>query len=173
MATTHQRLRKILDVAIQEDSWESRLGLASEVRQRRLRAFRMRGDGTTIDHYMRAATIGQLVDLLVSFGILDEQTDGALSVSSKGATASRDDGSFDRRIKTDVKAYLARNNCPLTEVAAAVGKIRLPDVPDIGTIYDNLPESGRSLSEAQLRRLLFLHACAGGINRKTRVHYEV
>lgn len=174
MATTYQRLRKILDVATQETTWESEQTLAKEVRRRRFRAFRLRGDGKKVEDHMQVASIQRLVRLLNDFGLLRESSDGGVSVSSKGNAASRDDKSFKKRICPDVVSYLKRHGCSLKMLAGVVADIKLPDVPDIETIYERLPtEATGNLSESELRRLLFLYACADGVARKTRVHYQI
>lgn len=173
MATTYDRIRLILEQAARRSTWQSPSALATELRQRKLSAFRMRGDGSTIDHYMREDSVQGLVRLCIDMGLINQSAQGVLTLSARSTTALNSEDAFARQIRSSVLSLLENHFLPLEAIRAIIAGIELPDVPDANTIYDRAqsrtPKS--DLSADLLRRVLFLLYHAEGLNREIKVYY--
>lgn len=172
MATTYERIRSALRTAGREESWASMRALSSDIRKRKLVAFRLRGDGSSIEDYMSEPSTRRMLILMRDFGLLQEHPDGDVSITGKGRKALESNESYALQIKSSVKTYLYKNGLPFADIVAMIKKIKLPAVPNASTIYENIPDPKPGISSSSLRKLLFLLSLAGGLNRSVRVHYS-
>ena len=171
MATTYERIRSALRTAGREDSWASLQTLSSDIRKRKLVAFRLRGDGSSIEDYMSEPSTRRLLVLMRDFELLKEHADGRVSITVKGRKALGSDDSYALQIKSSVKTYLFKKGLPFADIVALIKKIKLPAVPNAETIYENIPNPKPAIDSDSLRKLLFLLSSAGGLSRSVRVHY--
>lgn len=173
MATTYVRLKAALQQTRKKDTWPNVHDLASEIRRRRLAPYRMRGDGSSQDHFMHDDAIESLLDLARNLQLIDERPDGTVAITSRATSALTSEDAFARQIRSSVKSYLNQCALPLEQLLDLIANIRLPDVPDAATIFERSQEltPKPNLDVGTLRMLLFLFALAGGMKRLLRVHY--
>ena len=172
MSTTYAKIQTSLRQASRNKEWIDINTLAKEIRKRRLRDFRIRDDGSSIDHYMKEGTICKHLELMVSLELLKKNSDNRITVTSKGRGSIISEDRFNRQIRSSVKSLFESKNLNIQLIKATVEKIKLPDVPDAGTLFDRLNKHDHGFDENLLRKLLFLYACAKGVGRRVRVHYE-
>ena len=173
MATTYARIKVALRQA-ERQAWSDLDVLSHEIRSRKLRAFRMRGDGSSIDNHMSEASITNILRLMIDLELLETRADSTISISLRGKRCLSSDDTFDQLIVSSINSLLDSKRLPMSTVMDVIEAIKLPNVPDAATIYSDLPKSEREASgitEMEFRRLLFLYANAKGIDRKQRVHY--
>lgn len=173
MAATYDRIMAILQQASRRDTWVSVTELASNLRQRRLSAFRIRGDGTSIEHFIQQSSMESLLRLCIDLDLLEQDMEGSIKVPGRSLTAIESEEAFARQIRSSVKSYLQNHSAPLETILSVIAKIKLPDVPDAKTIYESFEKltPKPNLNEDDLRKVLFLLALADGLARKVRVHY--
>ena len=173
MAATYDRIQAILQQASRRDTWISIGDLASNIRQRRLKAFRIRGDGTSIDHFIQQTSIESLLRLCVDLDLIEQNKDNSIKIPEKSLSAIETEEAFSMQIRSSVKSYLQNHLAPLENILSVIAKIKLPDVPDAKTIYESLEKQNPkpNLNEDDLRKVLFLLAQADGLERKVKVHY--
>jgi hypothetical protein len=175
MATTYTRLKTVLQQARRRDSWTTSRELAADLAGRRLVTFRLRGDGSSRDDYMKQPGIQSLVDLVVDLGALKEAEDGKVTVTERGLLALESDEAFARQIRSSIKTYLEQRSLSLERLSRIMEEIQLPDVPDAETIFKRAKELDPrpQITEEELTRILYLLYFAQGIKREVRVHYAV
>ncbi len=75
-----------------------------------------------------------------------------------------------------VHGHLENRGLSIDDILRAIGGIAFPEIPDAEAIhvalYEGVAESDQKVTVNGLRRLLYLYAAAGGIDRKVRVHYQ-
>ncbi len=171
MATTFIRIRTLLSQARRQPSWESINELATDVRRRRLVAFRLRGDGSSIDHYMSIRSISRMINLMRDLELIRSLPGGLIQVTPKGANSLSSEDAFARQIRSSVKSLLQKKQLPLSTITQTILGITLPDVPNPETIYEALPVANPPIDRETFRKLLYLLACSDGIERSIKVLY--
>jgi len=174
MSTTYDRVRAGLQHAKRRQSWASLTELITDILERKSPAFRRSGDGTDRAAYLRPAAIRTVLRWATTFGLLEEDNEGAIRLTDKGLVAAEsDDEAFARQIRAAVKSYLESHGLPLDVVLELIDGIMLPDVPDAERIADRAAQRQPppDLSNAELRTLLFMLSCAAGLDRRVRVFY--
>jgi hypothetical protein len=173
MATTFVRLHVIARHIQDHLDRATVISVASEVRGRRLRDFRIRGDGASITDYMAETAIRQLVRLLGDLELIAIDDSGNIGAPRDHFEYLSSESAFALKVDAAVKTLLFNSGTPLGEVDARIKAVRPPDAPDAKTIYAALGEAVADMSEDRFTRLLFLLSCAGGLDRTVHVHYNV
>ena len=173
MATTFLRINLALIQASRRNEWENKQQLAKKIREAKPREFKVRGDGSSIDHYMKDNSIVQLLDLMIELELLENYAEEKLRLSRKGKNCIKSVEKLKSQVRSSVKSLLQNKRLPLDVIKKEIKKIQLPEVPDAENISERLKKVNHSVSKELLRRLLFLYACADGIKRKMHVHYEI
>jgi hypothetical protein len=152
----------------------SRSQIAKAIRSRKPKEMRVRGDGSADDHYMSEQSISNLLSLMAKHGLLVINDDGKVSVSTDGQKAAESEKMFELVLQSSIKTKLAEANTPLEDIDEEIRTISLPLAPDAETIYDRMANRNPAptISYGEFRRLLYLFACAKGIDRLVRVHYS-
>jgi len=169
MATTFDRIHTSMKQAANESSWTNMDELADTIRQKKLAHFRMKKGGTSIDDYMSQKSIKAILELSRDFGLLRE-AGGRVSVTDETRSTAGSSEGFSRHLFSLLKTYLDKKNMPLDQLAVYIRKIKLPNVPNPQTIYENIEDPAMSLD--LFRKILFLLANVEGIQREVRVFYS-
>ena len=172
MATTYARIYVITNSIVGTGGDLTKQQFISNLRGRRIKELKVRGDGSDINDYMKEETIERLIELTRDLGLTQVSDDDKLQLTEKGITSNKSEEDYKRILKSSIKSLLHKMKCPMEKIIEAIKKIRLPDVPDTDTIFSKLKITDPKLTRTELRRLLFLYACAEGIKRRMRVHYE-
>jgi hypothetical protein len=181
MATTFARLRIVLQHIRDNPDTSSVTALAADVRRRRLMDFRVRGEGRGIEDFMSESSIRRLIRLLQDLGLVSIDEREAIALMPPGAPFLRSDTQYKAKIDTATRTLLLNRGMSLVRVQAAIDRIQPPRAPDAATIFeeistpDNLSTRDNltpSLNSETFSRLLFLLACAGGLERTVHVHYH-
>lgn len=172
MATTFKRIHIALQQASKRSKWNDEGALAKHIRNQRLRIYKIRGDGSSIDDYMKEDTIAQLILFMKDLELCKKTRDNILLLTSKGKKCLDSEEKFKRQIRSSVKSFLQSESLPMEVILEEMTKIKLPEVPDARTIFERIKDRDHKVDEKLLRKVLFLYACAEGIERKLRIHYE-
>ena len=173
MATTYDRMRIALQKAGEQDSWPNERDLAEAIRTSRPPEFKMRGDGSSEDDFMKAPSITRLIRFAADLGLIQRSgSNESVSLTASGRRSLQSDGTYRRQIQSSAKSLLEAKGASLDVLETEINGVALPDVPDADTLFERM-EPQVDLTEDDLRRLLFLLACAEGIDRVTRVHYRI
>ncbi|MEU1273485.1 hypothetical protein [Streptomyces sp. NPDC005799] len=175
MANTHARVRYALRLVARRRMWNSRSEIISAIRRARPDEMKIRGDGSTAEHYMSAQSISNLLSLMDDLDLIAIRNDGAVSLAARAQGAERDSERFDLLIQASVRNVFDDSGTQMADVEEVISTIRLPLVPDAKTIHAKLkakPKSSMILNVDRFSRLLYLYACAGGIQRNVRVLYN-
>ncbi|RSM42656.1 hypothetical protein DMA12_20755 [Amycolatopsis balhimycina DSM 5908] len=174
MANNYTRISYTLRQIVERTRWSSRAEVVEEIRQAKPVEMKIRGDGSSDDHYMSARALDDLLSLMVDLRLVTVDNRGRVSASIEGRRAADDPSIYDLLIKSSIRSLLEQDGCPIGKVLDTVRGIRLPAVPDAKTIHDRLKANNKSmtLNLDRFRRLLYMYACAGGIDRLVRVHYR-
>jgi hypothetical protein len=172
MSTTYDRVRAGIHHAKRRREWESLNQLAADILERKVPAFR-RASALT-DEYFKLPSIRSTLVWGRAFGLLEEDEDGKVRVTEKGLTSIESDDAFARQLRASIKSHLEENGLPFESVLKIIDEIELPDVPDGATISDESErlEPVPNLKEGELRTLLFMLSCAGGLGREVKVIYK-
>jgi hypothetical protein len=173
MATTFLRIFTAITQASQNNKWEDKEQLANKIREKKLKEFKVRGDGSSIDHYMKENSIAQLLDLMIELELLEKNIDEKLRLTRKGKKCVKSVEKLKPLMRSSVKSLLEHRKLPFDVIKGEINKIKLPEVPDADNIFEHLKKVNHGVSRELLRKLLFLYACADGIKRKMHVHYEI
>jgi hypothetical protein len=172
MATTYDRIRLVLVRLRRRSSWDI-ADLAEQIRNGKQPEFKVRGDGTSPEDYMSAASIRRLVRLMIDLDLI-ELVAGAnnnIRISEAGDTAIAQDN-FDLQIRSSVRSYLYKNDVGMDKVKAAASALVWPDLPSADAIHDRLSNpNGIKVSAERFRTLMYLYAKAGGAERVVSVYY--
>lgn len=171
MATTFRKINLILENINKKNDWDSKDDLSETIRSKKLYEFKVKGDGSDIDHFMKIKTINKLIELVIELEFVEFiGKTSRIKISEKGTKSLISIDDYKLQLKSSLKSYLDRKNISISEINKTIKKIQLPDVPDISTIYAKLPDSKR-ISEKELRTAMFMYALAEGIKRNTKVIY--
>ena len=176
MSSTYSRIFSILNYANSQTEWDQ-FTLASSIRQRGLtdlsfKEFKLKLNGANIDAYMQEKSIIGLIDLMIDLDLLRNNAN-IISMTSNGLKCINSEDNFKMQIRSSVMSLLQSKNIPLSLIIESINKILLPNVPNIETIYENLSSQAKGFINLNLlRRLLFLLACAEGVNRVWTVYYR-
>ncbi|MDX2554735.1 hypothetical protein [Streptomyces stelliscabiei] len=174
MATTHTRIQYALRLVVGHSTWDSRSEIVHAIRRAKPMEMKIRGDGSAIEHYMSPQSIGNLLTLMSNLGLIVIQSDGTVSADQEAANAVKNREVFDLLIQASVKSMLEQGGAPIEDVQKTIRTIRLPLVPDSKTIHAKLKTKHKSspmINLDKFSQLLYLYACAGGLQRNIRVHY--
>jgi len=158
-----QRLRSQKDTTVQ--------GFANEIRKHKISAFKVRGEGRSIDDYMKAQSVVRLLLFMAELQLISIKG-GEVELTDQGRNARSTESRFKNQIQSSVKSYLERKGVSYAEIARIGGEIELPETPNADSIFQRLQRDEVELSLDELRRALFLLACAEGASRRVKVHYE-
>lgn len=173
MATTFRRINLILENANKRTSWDSKDELSETIRHKKLYEFKVKGDGTDQEDFMKTKTISRLIDLIVDLDFIENIDDTpGIRITERGVKSLKSTDDYKLQLKSSLKSHLDRKKISISEINDTIKKIQLPDVPDIATIYAKLPDSKR-ITEKELRTLMFMYALAEGIKRNTKVIYVI
>ncbi|RAS58959.1 hypothetical protein C8D87_11612 [Lentzea atacamensis] len=174
MANNYTRIHYVVRLIDERRVWSSPADVIEAIRQARPVEMKIRGDGSSDDHYMSARTLGRLIAFLFDLKLIIIAHDGEVSTSREGARAAHDQAVFDLLIKSSVRSLLEQGEAPIEKVLDTIRSIHRPAVPDAKTIHGRLKAKNKSIqiSLDQFRRLLYLYSKAGGIDRIVRVHYS-
>jgi len=173
MPTTFDRVRAGLQHAKRRKSWGSLTELASDILERKVMAFRRSGDGSAKDDFLKISSIRSTLAWGRAFGLLAENDEGNVWLTDKGQSALESDDSFARQIRASIKSYLENHGLPLDAILKIIEGIALPEVPDGKTIgvKSEALQPAPDVGEDELRTLLFMLSCSGGLEREIRVFY--
>ena len=174
MSTTYERMRAGLQHAKRRRSWASITELITNIQESRSPAFRRSSDGTDRGIPLKPASIRSALKWGITFGLLEEDSEGTVRLTDKGWTAAEsDDDGFARQIRAAVKSHFENHGLPLDVVLELIDGITLPDVPDAETIANRAArrQPPPDLSNAELRTLLFMLSRATGLDRRVKVFY--
>lgn len=179
MATTYDRLRVALRRLKRRATWDlTELAVSIREAEPRPEEFRIRGEGTSLDDYMKVSSIRKLLTLLIELELADGLPESRIRINSVGENCLQSDELFANQIKSSVTSHLHKHGIELDHVRTAIKKIHLPDVADADTIYrmisDGAQKAGKPLTidADRFRTMMYLLAIAGGINRVVRVYYR-
>jgi len=174
MPTTYDRLRAGLQHAKRRKRWASLTDLTADILDRKPSAFRRRS-GAAADpaNYLQDPAIRTILKWAGTFGLLEENDEGAVRLTETGLAALASDDAFARQIRAAVKSYLESRGLPMEVILELINGIALPDVPDAETIADAAAkrQPPTDLLNSELRTLLFMLSCAAGLDRKVKVFY--
>lgn len=128
------------------------------------------------DRYMSPRAVGGLLNLMSDLDLITANSNGEISVDAQAVTflGQPDPKSFDKLVQLRAKTCFERSGIRMDQIHRAIGTIRLPMVPDARTIHAKLTskrDSGPPMSLDKFRRLIYLYACTGGIDRFIRTYY--
>lgn len=171
MGTTYQRIGIVLKLINDRDFWAID-DLIAAIRAARSRDFKVRGDGTSDDDYMSAASIGRLVTLIDDLG-LTATVSKQVFLTAPGRRCAEGGTLMASQIRSSVDSVLESYGIDRARLKKAISKIRLPSVPDAVTLFEGIGSAGPKVSIPleRFRTLLFLSACADGMERVVKVHY--
>lgn len=173
MATTFRRINLILEYANKRPSWDSKDELSETIRQKKLLEFKVKGDGTDQEDFMKTKTISRLIDLIVDLEFIENIDDNpGIRITERGVKSLKSTDDYKLQLKSSLKSHLDRKKISIAEINDTIKKIQLPDVPDIATIYAKLSDSKR-ITEKELRTIMFMYSLADGITRNTKVIYVI
>ena len=173
MGTTYSRIYTILQKSKIEKGWFEIDDFANSLKKRKLKDFKVRGEGNSIDDYMKKESIKKLINLMESLSLVKYNSDKTkMSLSEKGKRCLNSEEQYKLDIRSSIKSLLEnKDNLPaFSEISNTIQSIKLPNIPDTDTIYEHL-KNKEQINLEILRRLLFLFACADGIVRKTSCYY--
>ncbi|MFF4421137.1 hypothetical protein ACFY04_10175 [Streptomyces sp. NPDC001549] len=174
MANTHTRVNYTLCLIASHPVWDGRSEIIRELLRARPEEMRIRGDGSAVEHYMSAQSISNLLTFMADLDLIVIRSDGSVSIAQRAERAVQDSRAFDLLVQASVRNALEKSGTQMTDVEKVIGAIRLPLVPDAKTIHAKLKVKHKSsvlINVDRFSRLLYLYACAGGIQRIVRVHY--
>lgn len=170
MATTYQRIRTALSRANQKKSWSNLAELRDAIRKSKPDEFIIDGE------VLKEKTVDRILQLMIDLGVLVQRANQSIDIPASSRTALESDDKFSRKVQSGVRSYLERCGVEVGDMISAIRGIKYPDTPDAETIYScvysDTQESTRQLTLQSFTRLLYLYACANGIRRKVRIHYE-
>jgi len=171
MATTFKKIKTLIEFSKNNNVWNSDNTLAEKLIETRNRDFKTSGNGFKERDYMKMKTLKKLISFSIELELLEKTGHGdELRITDKGEKALLSEDSYKEQITSSVKNYLDSKRVPLTEIMDTVDKIKLPELPDITTIYNNLKDKSQ-ITEKELRKAMFLLALSEGVDRKIRVIY--
>ncbi|MFN6543392.1 hypothetical protein [Mycolicibacterium nivoides] len=179
MATTYDRINIALRRLKRRVSWDL-TELAESIREGEPRpeAFRIRGDGTSLDDYMKVSSIRRLLTLLVSLELAESLPENKIRINNAGSNCLQSDDHFANQVKASVTTLLHKGGIELEDLRNAIKQTRLPDMPDADTIFvkvvDNAQKSGKevTIDADRFRTMMYLLAIAKGVDRVVRVYYR-
>jgi hypothetical protein len=179
MATTYDRLRIALRRLKSRTAWDI-TELAESIRDREPRPleFKIRGDGTSIDDYMKAASIRRVLTWLTDLELADGLPENKIKINTAGSNCLQSDDLCANQIRASVTSLLHKRGIELDEVRAAIKQIKLPDIPDADRIYAVITDDAQkahkdvTIDVGRFRTLMYLFATAKGADRIVRVHYK-
>ena len=144
MATTYDRLRVALRRLKRRTTWDL-TELAESIRegQPRPEEFRVRGEGTSLDDYMKVSSIRRLLTLLVELELADGLPENKIRINSAGDNCLQSDDRFANQIKSSVTTLLHRAGIEIEDVRLAIKQIQLPDIPDADNILAKVSENAQ------------------------------
>lgn len=171
MATTFKRIKTLIEFSKNNSVWNSDNILASELIQTKNKDFKTSGNGFKEKDYMKMDTLKKLIGYTIELDLLEKTGQGdELRITDKGKKALLSDDTYKKQITSSVKNYLDTKRVPLTEILDTVDNIKLPELPDITTIYNNLKNKSQ-ITEKELKKAMFLLSLSEGIDRKIKVVY--
>ncbi|NUL21837.1 hypothetical protein [Streptomyces lunaelactis] len=173
MATTYIRMQYALRLVASRKAWVSRSEIAKTIHHVKPDEMKIRGDGSAIEHYMSDHSISNLLTLMSELNLVVIQNDGKVSASATGRKAVDDPEVFKLAVQVSIKKTLKDSGAPIQDVHNTIHAIRPPLAPDAKTIHDRMSrrKPPPEINFEKFRQLLYLYACAGGIERSVRIHY--
>lgn len=177
MATTFDRLHVALRRLRRRAIWDI-TELAGSIRESKPEEFRIRLEGTTVDFYMKVASIRRLLTLLIELELADGLPENKIKINNVGSNCLQSDDHFANQIRSSVTTLLHKGGIELDDVRKAIKQIHLPDIPDADNIFakvsDNAQKADKDITidADRFRTMMYLFAIAKGIDRIVRVHYR-
>lgn len=171
MATTFSRIYTIIQKFPKGNGWMDRHNFLLNFRKRKLKEFKIRGDGSSIDDYMKEESINNLLLLMRSLELIDVTSNGQVKITDKGLKCKNAEDIYMKQLKSSIKSYFEKKDIPMNKILEVGKSIQYPDVPNADTVYNLIATPQQGISEDHFRKMLYLYSCAGGIERKMRVHY--
>lgn len=176
MSTTYSRLFSILNFASSQPEWDQ-YNLATSIRQKGLTDktftnFKLKLNGVNIDAFMKEKSIISIIDLMVDLDLF-KNNGSNITFTPNGQKCINSESNYIMQIRSSVMSLMQSKKAPLSSIIGFINEIMLPDVPNTESIYRKLSDDAKELISLSLfRRLLFLLACAEGVDRVWTVYYR-
>jgi len=173
MATTYERIRAAVHHASRRAQWDSLTTLAQDIIDRKVAAFRRSAANDPKQVYVRLPTVRGVVIWARTFGLIEEDGNGQVRITTKGERSLSTDKDFALHIRAAAINYLDDVKLPFVDLKTVIDGIVLPEVPDAETLAERVAkrQPAPEISVADLRAVLFMLGKCGALSRKIRVFY--